>query len=312
MKRKVLLIINPMAGKKKSQPATFEIVEKFSHIGYDFTVKTTTCPGDATNIVKKFGEGFDLVVCCGGDGTLNETINGVMALPSRLPVGYIPTGSTNDLAATLGIPPNIRKATQIILSRSANMLDPGLFNTRYFCYVASFGVGTEISYTTSQTMKNILGHSAYLLNGFVIKLAHLLRNIKPVHLRVDYDDGIIEDDFFFGAISNASCVAGLFKYDEGDVRLDDGIFEMILVRLVSGAADAFEMLRKIQKREYDGDRLLYLKTRRAVITGEQAVPWTLDGEYGGEHDTVNFEVVPRAIKISSPQNPMFIGKERRE
>ncbi|HQH64151.1 MAG TPA: acylglycerol kinase family protein, partial [Clostridiales bacterium] len=138
MKRKVLLIINPMAGKKKSQPATFEIVEKFSHIGYDFTVKTTTCPGDATNIVKKFGEGFDLVVCCGGDGTLNETINGVMALPCRLPVGYIPTGSTNDLAATLGIPPNIRKATQIILSRSANMLDLGLFNTRYFCYVASF------------------------------------------------------------------------------------------------------------------------------------------------------------------------------
>nr|HQH63571.1 hypothetical protein [Clostridiales bacterium] len=109
-----------------------------------------------------------------------------------------------------------------------------------------------------------------------------------------------------------SCVAGLFKYDEGDVRLDDGIFEMILVRRVSGAADAFEMFRKIQKREYDGDRLLYLKTRRAVITGEQAVPWTLDGEYGGEHDTVNFEVVPRAIKISSPQNPMFIGKERRE
>ena len=146
-----------------------------------------------------------------------------MALPCRLPVGYIPTGSTNDLAATLGIPPNIRKATQIILSRSANMLDLGLFNTRYFCYVASFGVGTEISYTTSQTMKNILGHSAYLLNGFVIKLAHLLRNIKPVHLRVDYDDGIIEDDFFFGAISNASCVAGLFKYDEGDVRLDERV-----------------------------------------------------------------------------------------
>jgi len=162
-----------------------------------------------------------------------------------------------------------------------------------------------MSYRTPQKMKNVLGHSAYLINGFVIHLIPLLINLKPTHMKIEYDEGIIEDDFFFGAISNSTSVAGLFKYDKHDVKLDDGKFEMILVRGLRNSAEAFEMVKKIQKRAYDGERLLFLRTERAKITSEIAVPWTLDGEFGGGHKEVRFSVLSQAIDICSPENDLF-------
>jgi diacylglycerol kinase (ATP) len=305
MKRRVLLIINPRAGRQKSMGGTFDIVNLFSGEGFEFTVKTTTGPGDATKIVTNNYEGHDMVVCCGGDGTLNETINGIMNLQKRLPMGYIPTGSTNDLAETIGIPVDIKKATELIIKGQTNSFDIGLFNNRYFCYAASFGAGTEISYLTPQKMKNFLGHSAYLLNGFVLKIIPLLKNLKPFHVKIEYDTGTIEDDFYFGAISNTTSIAGLFKFDKNDVRLNDGKFEVLLVRGLKNKAEAFELLRKVQKREYDGKQILYFKTERAKIISEQAVPWSLDGEYGGAHKEVRFDVISQAIDICSPVSTLF-------
>ena len=310
MKRKVLLIINPCAGRKKSMGGTFDIVDKFSGEGFEFNVKTTTGAGDATNIVKNYYDENDMIVCCGGDGTLNEVINGIMSLQKRLPVGYIPTGSTNDLAETIGIPTNIKKATELIIEGHTNSLDVGLFNNRYFCYVASFGAGTAISYTTTQKMKNLIGHSAYYLNGFVLKLIPQLKNLKPVHMKIEYDEGTIEDDFYFGAISNSTSVAGLFKFDKADVKLDDGKFEILLVRGLKNKAEAFELLRKVRNREYDGKQILFLKTERARITSEEGVPWTLDGEFGGKPKEVRFAVISKAIDICSPKSSVFIGEKK--
>ena len=305
-KRKVLLIVNPCAGRNKSRAGTFDIVDRFSGEDYEFDVKTTKCPGDATEIVKKHIDDNDMVVCCGGDGTLNETINGVMQLSRRVPVGYIPAGSTNVLAATLGIPTgNIGKATDLIIDGHTNGYDIGLFNNRFFTYVASFGPAAKLSYATSQKLKNKFGRSAYYIDGIFRQMIPLLKELKPIRIKIEHDEGVIEDDFFFGAISNSTSVAGLFKYDENDVRLNDGVFEVLLVRRLKRATDAFAMIEKIKRRDYDGYTLLYFKTSNIKLTFDKPCNWTLDGEYGGDHKDVRISVLPKAIDICSPENPLF-------
>ncbi|MCM1363969.1 MAG: YegS/Rv2252/BmrU family lipid kinase [Faecalibacterium sp.] len=298
-KRKVLLIVNPCAGRTKSRAGTFDIVNKFSNNDYEFSIHTTTCQGDATNIVKKNYEGKDIVVCCGGDGTLNETINGVMEMPNRVPIGYIPSGSTNDLASTLGIPNDIKKATDLIMAGHTNSYDIGLFNNRYFSYVASFGAFTRASYQTSQKWKNRIGHAAYLLNGI-----RDWGTLKPVHMKIEHDGGVIEDDFMFGSISNSTSVAGLFKFSVDDVRLNDGYFEVLLVKKLN-FFDVPVAFSKIVKQQYDGEQIIFLKTRSVKITSPKAVDWTLDGEYGGSHKTVMLHVLSKAVDICSPENELF-------
>ena len=298
-KRNVLLIVNPCAGRTKSRAGTFDIVNKFSTNDYEFSIHTTTCQGDATNIVRKNYDDKQLVVCCGGDGTLNETINGVMDMPNRLPIGYIPTGSTNDLATTLGIPTDINKATDLIMSGHTNSYDLGLFNNRYFSYVASFGAFTKSSYATSQKMKNRLGHMAYILNGL-----GELKNIRAVHMKIEYDGGVLEDDFMFGSVSNSTSVAGLFRFKPEDVKLNDGIFELLLVKKISLASVPIA-LGKIRTQQYDGKQIIFLRTSKVKITSDESVAWTLDGEYGGAHKTVMIHVLEKAVEICSPENDLF-------
>lgn len=298
-KRNVLLIVNPCAGRTKSRAGTFDIVNKFSTNDYEFSIHTTTCQGDATNIVRKNYDDKQLVVCCGGDGTLNETINGVMDMPNRLPIGYIPTGSTNDLATTLGIPTDINKATDLIMSGHTNSYDLGLFNNRYFSYVASFGAFTKSSYATSQKMKNRLGHMAYILNGI-----GELKNIRAVHMKIEYDGGVLEDDFMFGSVSNSTSVAGLFRFKPEDVKLNDGIFELLLVKKISLASVPIA-LGKVRAQQYDGKQIIFLRTSKVKITSDESVAWTLDGEYGGAHKTVMIHVLEKAVEICSPENDLF-------
>ena len=298
-KRNVLLIVNPCAGRTKSRAGTFDIVNKFSTNDYEFSIHTTTCQGDATNIVRKNYDDKQLVVCCGGDGTLNETINGVMDMPNRLPIGYIPTGSTNDLATTLGIPTDINKATDLIMSGHTNSYDLGLFNNRYFSYVASFGAFTKSSYATSQKMKNRLGHMAYILNGI-----GELKNIRAIHMKIEYDGGVLEDDFMFGSVSNSTSVAGLFRFKPEDVKLNDGIFELLLVKKISLASVPIA-LGKVRARQYDGKQIIFLRTSKVKITSDESVAWTLDGEYGGAHKTVMIHVLEKAVEICSPENDLF-------
>lgn len=308
-KKNVLLIVNPCAGKDSSRKTPEEIMEYFPKDEYEFTIEKTTCQGDATNIVKRCIEGKDLVVCCGGDGTFNETVNGILHLQSSMPVGYIPMGSTNDLASTIGIPSDVKKAVDIIIDGHTNSYDIGCLNGRFFTYVASFGPGTKISYSTSQKLKNKLGHAAYMLNGFIFRIFSVLKDVKPMHIKFEYDGGVIDDIFYFGAVSNSTSVAGIFKYDKNTVKLNDGKFEVLLVRHVKNPLDAFRMLGKIFRRDYDGNELMYLKTTQAKFTFDDSKPWTLDGEYGGEHKTVSFSVLPGAVNICSPVNSMFVSDE---
>lgn len=224
------------------------------------------------NIARDFAEGHDLVICCGGDGTLNETINGMMSAGANIPIGYLPMGSTNDLAVMLGIPTKLNEAAELIASGHTNGYDVGDYNGHQFSYVACFGPGTKISYSTPQKMKNLLGYSAYMINGFFLHLIPAL----------------------------------------ADVKLDDGQFELLLVCKLSNPLAAFNMLHRIMKRDFDGDSLIYIKDSEVKLTFEKPEIWTLDGECGGEATQVNLKVLHRAVNIFSPGNPMFSHRESKE
>jgi YegS/Rv2252/BmrU family lipid kinase len=308
-KKKALLIVNPCSGKNATRSGTLDIVERFSSADYDFVVKSTTGPGDATEFVEKFIDGNDMVVCCGGDGTFNETINGVMKLPRRVPIGYIPAGSTNDLASTIGLPKDTGKATDIIIEGHKNAYDIGLFNNRFFAYIASFGAATSLSYSTPQKLKNLFGHSAYVINGLVINLIPTLKALKPIHARIEYDDNVLEDDFYFGSVSNSTSVGGVFKFDRDDVKLDDGKFEVLLVRNLKSPLESFALLNKVRRKQYDGEKIIYFKASTIRFTFDKDIPWTLDGEFGGDQREVYCAVLNRAIDIFSPENQIFLGNK---
>ena len=302
--KKALLIINPCSGVDRKRVGALEIINKLSSANFDFEVETTKCQGDATTIVKEKGNDFDVILCCGGDGTLNETINGVLKLDKRVPVGYIPSGSTNDLASTLGIPVGVGPATNMILNGKTNGYDVGLFQDRYFNYIASFGAATDLSYTTPQKWKNLFGHNAYVYYGVGVRMIPMLAGFKPTYMKIEYDGGVIEDKFYFGAISNTTSVAGVFKYD--NVKLNDGYFELLLVRGLKTNLDAFGILGKVIRKDYSGDNIIFTKTRKVKITCDQKVPWTLDGEFGGEHGDVDISIIHNAYDIYSDNDKLFV------
>lgn len=304
--KKVLLIVNPCAGKNSKRASAQDIISKLSSENYDFEVRETQRQGHATEIVKEIGSDFDMIICCGGDGTLNETINGLLTLDRKIPIGYIPSGSTNDLAVTLGIPAKVDKAAEMIEKGKMNGYDVGSLNGRYFNYVASFGLGVELSYSTPQALKNILGHAAYMINGFVINLIPMIKNLKPVHMKIEYDGGVLDDDFYFGSFSNSTSVAGIFKLKGSDVKLNDGYFELLLVRGLKKNTEAFSMLGKIIRQEYDGEKIMLIKSKKVKITCDKKTPWTIDGEFGGDLKDVELEVHHRAFDIYSDNDELFL------
>ncbi len=299
-RKKVLLVVNPCAGKNSSRASIQEITGKFPEDEYEFTVRNTTCQGDATNIVREELDKHDMVVCCGGDGTLNETVNGVMDMPRRVPIGYVPSGSTNDLASTLGIPKDIKEATDLIMSGQMNDYDVGLFNNRYFTYVASFGAFTRSSYATSQKLKNKFGYLAYLPTAVPDAF-----NIKNYKLRIEHDGGVIEDYFVFGAISNSTSVGGFIDFDTDEIKLNDGVFELLLCKGLKFQS-VIPALLKVKQKKFDGDPLIFLHTKKLKVTClEGEMDWTLDGEYGGRHKNVMVHVLNGAVHICSTENPLF-------
>lgn len=296
---RALLVINPCAGKTSRRPQVYDIIRLFPE-EYKFTIEFTRCSGDATRIVKEKIADHDMVVCAGGDGTLNEVINGIMEMPKRVPIGYIPIGSTNDLANTLGIPSELDKAVENILKGHMNWYDVGLFNNRYFTYTAAFGAFTKSSYNTSQKLKNRFGHAAYIMNGLTE-----WKNIENIHAVVECDQGVFEGEFAFGTITDSTSVAGLFKLNADEVRLDDGKFELVLISAIKNLAQAPVLLRRMQKQDYDGKSILMFHTSKVKITFDKEIPWTIDGEFGGAHKEVISHNLARAVRIYAPEGPLF-------
>lgn len=281
LEKRLLLIMNPRAGQKRANRYLPDMLRLFSDYGYVTTAYMTGKQGDGAAFTREHAGEADLIVAVGGDGTLNETVNGLLASGVRRPVGYIPAGSTNDFAASLKLSPNILKAAKDIMEGTSHTMDVGDFNGRSFTYVASFGAFTETSYTTPQEIKNVLGHLAYILEG-----VKDFANIRPIPLRLTTDTGnVFEGDFIFGAISNTTSIGGVMTMPPARVIMDDGLFEITLIKMPASAADLGRILTSIQSRQYDEKVILTSSASRITIHSPNAVPWTLDGEYAkGETD----------------------------
>lgn len=298
-RKKALMIVNPTAGKQAVKGQMFSIIESMSVNGFMPTVLTTGAKGDATEFVKKYGRDYDMVLCCGGDGTLNETVTGVMDTGLELPIGYIPCGSTNDMANNLGIPKTVSKAAVAVMEGSPCYHDIGKFgDIAYFTYIASFGAFTKVSYSTPQSAKNVLGHFAYVLNG-----AAELGNIKSYHTRIICDQGEIEDDFIYVSVSNTRSFAGLFSFPQDEVSFNDGMFEILLIKTPKNVLDVSSILHNISTRKFGEDKnMVLLHTNKVRVETEQEIVWTIDGESSPEIKEIDIEVIPDRIQIYRPKN----------
>lgn len=283
MEKKLMLIINPSAGKGAYKVNLGDALHVLDMGGYRTSLFFTSEPGEATEFAASYAMDYDTVACIGGDGTLSEVISGLMELKSPPPLGYIPMGTANDVATTLALPKNNTiGAARRIVHGSPHPFDVGGFGDReYFAYIAAFGAFTEVSYATPQSQKKVLGHLAYVLQG-----AMALPKIESYKTRVEYDGGVIEGDFLYGSISNSTSVAGIVHLRDDLVCLGDGYSELVLVRNPGNLAEFKNIVDSVIYQKYDNDDLLILHTKRAKFSFEKPVAWTRDGEAGGEYQEI--------------------------
>ena len=280
--RKLLLIINPVAGRNQAQADLFKMVRVFSEHDCEVTVYPTRGPQDCTRKVLADAGRFDLVVCCGGDGTLNEMVSGMMQREEPVPMGYIPLGSTNDFAASLHLPSHVEEAALRCVEGTAFHMDVGSLNDRYFNYIAAFGAFTEASYATPQQIKNALGHLAYIMEG-----VKSLGRLQPIHVRITADGEAFEEDYLFGAVTNTVSLGGVLRLDPSRVLLDDGMYELLLVKNPQNPAEAQAMLSALMLQNYDGPLVRMLRASDILFESNHEISWTIDGEFGGSFSTTH-------------------------
>ena len=280
--RKLLLIINPVAGRNQAQTDLFKMVRVFAEHDCEVTVYPTRGPQDCTRKVLADAGRFDLVVCCGGDGTLNEMVSGMMQREDPVPMGYIPLGSTNDFAASLHLPSHVEEAALRCVEGTAFHMDVGSLNDRYFNYIAAFGAFTEASYATPQQIKNALGHLAYILEG-----VKSLGRMQPIHVRITADGEAFEEDYLFGAVTNTVSLGGVLRLDPSRVLLDDGMYELLLVKNPQNPAEAQAMLSALMLQNYDGPLVRMLRASDILFESNHEISWTIDGEFGGSFSTTH-------------------------
>ncbi len=289
-----MLIINPAAGRGGYKQNLGEALNILDRGGYRITLFFTSGPGEATEIAATHGEEYDVAACIGGDGTLSEVISGLMKLKNPPKLGYIPMGTANDVATTLALPKNDTVgAAKRILNGEPHLYDVGGFGRdKYFAYIAAFGAFTEVSYVTPQAQKKRLGHLAYILQG-----AMQLPKIESYRTRVEYDDGVIEDNLFYGSLSNSTSVAGIVKLRDEMVGLGDGMSELVLVKDPGSVEGLGEILTSVLSHRFDSDKLIILHTKKARFTFEKPVAWTRDGEDGGKFTDIELCNYPRHIEF---------------
>ena len=296
MAKPMMLLVNPAAGRSTSHTALGAVVETFCSDGWNPTVYFTTGPRTAIALTARYGGEYERLVCLGGDGTLSETIAGLMQLPPecRPGLGYIPMGTANDVASTLELPHRKPlQAAQDVLNGTQMPYDVGrMGDTGYFTYVAAFGVFTDVSYKTDQELKKVLGHAAYVVSGLP-----QLPKLRAVKARIEYDGGVMEDEYIYGAVSNSTSIAGLLKLDKRVVALSDGKFELVLVRKPKTIAELTSILQGILNQDYNGPAMSIVQTSRVHFSFPEPVAFTRDGEAGGIYQELEISNLPRAVNF---------------
>lgn len=295
--KRLLLIVNPFSGKAKMVTNLMAVTRILSEKGFEVTVYPTKKAGDATIRASKVKPGeYDRIVVCGGDGTLNEVITGLMQGGAECKIGYVPAGTLNEWSLGLKIPRSITEAAKVASAKDEIRLDIGKFGERYFSYTASFGAFTEASYSTPQEAKNVLGQAAYFFSGI-----KSLGNIHPIHLKFESEEKTIEDDFIFGAVSNSLSVGGIVKFKENLVKLNDGYFEVFLIKNLKNILQLQNVLDGILRGDLNREQMEFFHTKRLKVTGGRGVSWTLDGEFAPGKDELIIENIPSALWLVSPK-----------
>lgn len=324
---KVLFVFNPRSGKAKIRNKLCDIIDMFTKAGYEVTVYPTQKEGDAIHAVRDKEEDYDLLVCSGGDGTLDEAVNGMIKCAKQIPIGYIPAGSTNDFAKSLGIPKDMLKAAKVIVNGRDYACDIGMMNEKCFVYIAAFGLFTDVSYETSQDIKNVLGHMAYILEGmkrlpavksYKLKVGYLKKEAEKeggkkeiLHEGILEEETLqegsvmemIEDEFIFGMVTNSISVGGFKRITGKYVKLDDGEFEVTLIRKPANPLDINVIIAALVSKRINTDYMYCFKTSEIIFESEEEIPWTTDGEFGGNHQKVSIKNQKRAVRIRIPDSP---------
>lgn len=294
--KELMLVINPTAGKNRARDNLFMLINYFFTHGYHVSVYPTQTKGDACRYVAEFSVDYDALVCVGGDGTLNEVVTGLMfCKPEKRPrLGYIPAGTTNDFANTLGISSEMEQSAQQFCSGDPFRCDIGRFNGRYFTYVAAFGLFTEVSYETPQPLKNALGHAAYILEG-----VKSLASIQNYHLKIISDGEEAEDDYIYGQISNSTSIGGIMDIGHTGVQLDDGLFEVLLIRMPTNVIELNNIISSLMFQKIEDSEFIYFRRAKSVtVISETSLPWTLDGESGGSACYSQADIMPGAVTFN--------------
>lgn len=292
--RNLLFIYNPFSGKGMVKENLSDIIDCFVKNGYQVGVYPTQGRLDAKEQVIHRAYQYDMIVCSGGDGTLNEVISGLMELPERPVLGYIPAGSTNDFAQSIKLPKSMVEAAAIAVNGMQISVDIGGFGRKKFIYIAAFGAFTDVSYMTPQEMKNLLGHPAYIIEA-VTKLTSL----RTYHMKISYDDNTLEGDFLYGMVTNSISVGGFKGITGKNVVIDDGVFEVTLIKQPKNPLDLQVILGALIGMDVKTDSIISFKASKIIFEADEKVPWVLDGEYGGSPKRVKVTNYKRAIKIMS-------------
>lgn len=292
MEKKLLFIFNPKSGKGQIRNKLVDIIDIFVKNGYTVITHPTQAPLDGRMVAKRMMDQVDMIVCSGGDGTLDEIVTGLMQAKSSTPLGYIPSGSTNDFAVSLNIPKDMLEAAEDIMHGQVMPQDVGTFNDDVFVYIAAFGLFTDVSYQTSQNLKNILGHLAYVMEG-----VKRIFDVRSYRLKVEANGRIYEGEYIYGMVTNSHSVGGFKNLTAPDVEMNDGLFEVMLIKKPKNPLELNEILAALVS-EYDHtDMIDSFKSDSIVIQAEEQIAWTRDGEYGGEHSYVKIENKKQALNI---------------
>jgi diacylglycerol kinase (ATP) len=298
MSKRVLLIVNPKAGKLKTRNRLFALVKQISLRADVCNMVITRRPADATTLVEKNHAKYDIIACLGGDGTLNEVITGIINVDSEVSLGFIPAGTTNDFARSHQMVRNIRQSADDIMTGHTHALDIGQFENHYFSYIASFGAFTAVSYKTPQTAKNMLGYGAYLLYS-VNHLASLRKHQVTIKIN---GDSVIEDVIFL-AVTNSTSVAGMLKYPKDKVKTNDGLLELLIIRYPKSISQWVDIVRELSKGNYQHPLIEMQSVSSLSIESTEALNWCLDGEFGGAYKKANIQCLPKRIKFILNKSP---------
>ncbi len=296
-KKSIVLIVNPKAGKCKGAKHLSEITKTIQEKGYLPIVLLTSKTGDARRFAYEHGDEVEVVCCVGGDGTFSEVVSGMVSGKHSTPIGYIPAGSTNDYASSLGLSLNLKVAASDAVDGFSQSFDIGMLNGRHFAYVAAFGMLAKVSYSAPQDLKNILGHFAYVLEGICD-----LHSLRAEAMAIDTDEEHIEGEYLLGTISNTTSIGGILQFDSGEVNLNDGYLELLLISKPSTTREFAQIVQALSTRSYSGcSCITYRKSKHVRIISHNQIPWTLDGECAGESSYVEIENIPNAIYVMIPR-----------